>query len=67
LKLKQYGIVDSGDATKLAVGAMTDERYTAFFDQMVHAGVVKAGLDYRKGYTRQFVDKKVGLDLRPNP
>jgi hypothetical protein len=27
--------------------------------------VVKAGLDYMKGYTLQFVDKKVGLDLRP--
>jgi NitT/TauT family transport system substrate-binding protein len=64
-KLKQYGIVDSGDATTLGVGAMTDARYKAFFDQMVHAGVVKAGLDYKKGYTLQFVDKKVGLDLRP--
>jgi NitT/TauT family transport system substrate-binding protein len=64
-KLKQYGIVDSGDATTLGVGAMTDARIKAFFDQMVHAGVVKAGLDYKKGYTLQFVDKKVGLDLRP--
>ena len=32
---------------------------------MVHAGVVKAGLDYRKRYTLQFVNKKIGLDLRP--
>jgi NitT/TauT family transport system substrate-binding protein len=31
----------------------------------VHAGVVKSSLDYRKAYTLQFVDKKVGLDLRP--
>jgi NitT/TauT family transport system substrate-binding protein len=66
-KLKQYGVVDSGDAMTLGVGAMTDARYKAFFDQMVHAGVVKAGLDYKKGYTLQFVDKKVGLDLRPKP
>jgi NitT/TauT family transport system substrate-binding protein len=64
-KLKQYGIVDSGDATTLGVGAMTDARIKTFFDQMVHAGVVKAGLDYKKGYTLQFVDKKVGLDLQP--
>jgi NitT/TauT family transport system substrate-binding protein len=64
-KLKQYGIVDSGDAATLGVGAMTDARMKEFFDQMVHAGVVKAGLDYKKGYTLQFVDKKVGLDLRP--
>jgi NitT/TauT family transport system substrate-binding protein len=32
---------------------------------MVRAGVVKAGIDYRKSYTLQFVNKKVGLDLRP--
>jgi NitT/TauT family transport system substrate-binding protein len=63
-KMKQYGIVDSGDATTLGVGAMTDTRYKEFFDEMVRSGVVKAGLDYKKGYTLQFVDKKVGLDLR---
>jgi NitT/TauT family transport system substrate-binding protein len=64
-KLKEYGIVDSGDAATLGVGAMTDARIKAFFDQMVRAAVVKAGLDYKKGYTLQFVDKKVGLDLQP--
>jgi NitT/TauT family transport system substrate-binding protein len=64
-KMKEYGIVDSGDATTLGVGAMTDARMKDFFDKMVRAGVVKAGLDYRKSYTLQFVDKKVGLDLRP--
>ncbi len=64
-KMKQYGIVDSGDALTLGVGAMTDARVKNFFDEMVRAGVVKAGLDYRKSYTSQFVDKKVGVDLRP--
>jgi NitT/TauT family transport system substrate-binding protein len=63
--MKQYGIVDSGDALTLGVGAMTDARMKSFFDEMVHAGVAKSGLDYRKAYTLQFVDKKVGLDLRP--
>src|ERR1700729_516277 len=64
-KMKQYGIVDSGDATTLGVGAMTDARFKEFFDEMVRAGVVKSGLDYKKGYTLQFVDKKAGLDLWP--
>ncbi len=64
-KMKQYGIVDSGDALTLGVGAMTDARMKNFFDEMVRAGVTKAGLDYKKAYTLQFVDKKVGLDLRP--
>jgi len=63
--MKQYGIVDSGDSLTLGIGAMTDARMKDFFDKMVRAGVVKAGLDYRKSYTLQFVDKKVGLDLRP--
>jgi NitT/TauT family transport system substrate-binding protein len=50
----------------LGIGAMTDARMKDFFDEMARAGVVKSSLDYRKGYTLQFVGKKVGLDLRPN-
>ena len=64
-KMKEYGIVDSGDALTLGIGAMTDARMQDFFDKMVRAGVAKPGLDYRKSYTVRFVDKKVGLDLRP--
>ncbi len=64
-KMKEYGIADSGDALSLGIGAMTDARMKDFFDKMVRAGVVKPGLDYRKSYTLQFVDKKVGIDLRP--
>jgi NitT/TauT family transport system substrate-binding protein len=64
-KMKDYGIVDSGDSLKLGIGAMTDARMKSFFDKMVRAGVVKAGLDYRKAYTLQFVNKGVGLNLRP--
>ena len=63
--MKNYGIVDSGDALTLGIGAMTDARMKNFFDEMVRAGVAKASLDYRKAYTLRFVDKKVGLDLRP--
>jgi NitT/TauT family transport system substrate-binding protein len=66
-RMKEYGIVDSGDAGSLGVGAMTDAHMKDFFDKMVRAGVAKADLDYRKSYTLQFVDKKVGLDLRPKP
>jgi NitT/TauT family transport system substrate-binding protein len=65
--MKSYGIVDSGDTLTLGVGAMTDARMKDFFDKMVRAGVAKPGLDYRKSYTLQFVDKKLGLDLRPKP
>jgi len=64
-KMKEHGIVDSGDALRLGVGAMTDARMKSFFDQMVRAGVAKPGLAYRNCYTLQFVGNKVGLDLRP--
>jgi NitT/TauT family transport system substrate-binding protein len=64
-KMKQYGIVDSGDALTQGIGAMTDARMQNFFDTMVRAGVVKAGLAYKDSYTLRFVNKKVGIDLRP--
>jgi NitT/TauT family transport system substrate-binding protein len=63
-KMKQYGIVDSGDSLKLGIGAMTDARVKDFFDKMARSGVVKPDLDYRKAYTLQFVNKGVGNDIR---
>jgi NitT/TauT family transport system substrate-binding protein len=64
-KMKEYGIVDSGDAATLGIGAMTHARMRSFFEKMVRAGVVKPSLAVEKSYTLQFVNKKVGLDLRP--
>jgi NitT/TauT family transport system substrate-binding protein len=63
-KMKEYGIVDSGDADKLGIGAMTDARMASFFDKMARAGVVKPTLDFRQSYTLQFVNKGVGIELR---
>ena len=64
-KMKENGIVDSGDSLKNGIGAMTDERMASFFDKMVRAGVVKRDIDYNKAYTLRFVNKGVGLNLRP--
>jgi NitT/TauT family transport system substrate-binding protein len=64
-KMKQYGIVDSGDATTLGIGAITDARMASFFDQMVRAQVVKPTIDFRQAYSLRFVNKMVGLELRP--
>ena len=47
------------------VGAMTDARMKGFFDKMVASGVVKGGIDYKKAYSLQFVNKGVGVELRP--
>ena len=64
-KMKEYGIVDSGDALRDGIGAMSDARVASFFDKMVRAGVVRRDIDFRKSYTLRFANKGVGLDLRP--
>jgi NitT/TauT family transport system substrate-binding protein len=64
-RMREYGIVDSGDALRDGIGAMTDARVASFFDKMVRAGVVRGDIDFRKAYTLRFTNKGVGLDLRP--
>ncbi|MEC9342943.1 MAG: ABC transporter substrate-binding protein [Pseudomonadota bacterium] len=63
-KLKEFGIVDSGDTETMGIGAMTDARMQSFYDKMVKAGVVQDGIDISKAYTLEFVNKGVGLDLK---
>lgn len=60
-KLKERGIVDSGDALTLGIGAMTDARWLDFFKTMSGQGLYPAELDPRKAYTLRFVNKRVGL------
>jgi NitT/TauT family transport system substrate-binding protein len=64
-RMKDAGIVDSGDAATLGIGAMTDARMKSFFDKMARAGVVRRDIDFRNAYTLRFTNKGVGLDLRP--
>ena len=63
-KLKEYGIVDSGDTEEMGIGAMTDERIADFYQKMVDSGVMDADIDIGKSYTLEFVNKGVGLDLK---
>jgi len=63
-KIKEYGIVDSGDSLKLGIGAMTDARWKDFFQVMSKQGLYDAKLDYTKAYTLQFVNKSVGIGMR---
>jgi NitT/TauT family transport system substrate-binding protein len=60
-KMNEYGIVDSGDAKTLGIGAMTDARWDAFFKAAAEEGLYPADLDYRKAYTLRFIDKGYGL------
>lgn len=65
-KMKEYNIVNSGDALKLGIGAMNDARHKSFFDTLVKAGLLPANLDYKKAYTLQFVNRRAGMDLYAN-
>ena len=56
-KMKEYGIVEGGDAAKWGIGVMTDARWKEFFDTMVAQKVYPANMDYRKAYTLAFLPK----------
>jgi NitT/TauT family transport system substrate-binding protein len=58
--MKRHGVVDSGDALKLGIGAMTDARWKAFAADMIRAGLYPANLDLSHAYTLQFVNRNVG-------
>ncbi len=60
-KIKEYGIVDSGDAKKYGIGAMTQARWQDFFDTMSSAGVYPKDMDLKKAFTLAFVDKRFGM------
>jgi NitT/TauT family transport system substrate-binding protein len=59
--LKKYGVVDSGDAKALGIGAMTDARWKEFLATMAGIGLYSRDLDLTKAYTLAFVNRKVGM------
>lgn len=59
--MNENGIVMSGDATTLGIGAMTDARWERFYNTMRDAGVYPAGLDFKRAYSLRFVNQRVGL------
>ena len=57
-QMKARGLVDGGDAQKLGIGAMTDQRWADFFDVMSSAGVYPKTLDYKAAYTLTYSNPK---------
>jgi NitT/TauT family transport system substrate-binding protein len=55
--LRSHGIVESGDALTLGIGAMTEARWGDFFQQMVAAKLYSPDLDYTKAFTLKFITK----------
>lgn len=63
--MKAQGIVDSGEAASKGIGAMNPARVKDFHDQMVKAGLYKAGeVDLAQVAIYQFVNKGVGQDIK---
>lgn len=63
--IKKQGVVDSGEALQNGIGAMSTARVKDFYDKMVKAGLYKSGdVDLTKVVTTQFVNRKVGLDVK---
>jgi NitT/TauT family transport system substrate-binding protein len=61
-QMKRFGIVESGDALRLGVGAMDLARINRFYRDMAEAGAAPAGLDLAPGFDARFVNKGLGLD-----
>jgi NitT/TauT family transport system substrate-binding protein len=53
--LKSHGIVESGDAARLGIGAMTDQRWAEFFHTMAALKLYPPDLDYHAAYSLDFV------------
>ena len=62
-KMKEYGILVSGDAVEGGIGCMTDERWRSFYDQMVAVGLFDADIDVSQAYTTDLVCNGLGVDL----
>lgn len=63
--MKRQGIVDSGESVTNGIGAMNEARIKDFYAQMVKAGLYQPGeVDLSKVATFQFVNKKVGVDVK---
>lgn len=58
-KMKESDLIMGGDAERLGIGAMTEERWKSFFNNMVEAGVFDNNLNYKDAFTLQFVNKGV--------
>jgi NitT/TauT family transport system substrate-binding protein len=63
-KLKDHGIIDSGDSTTLGIGAMTEARWKDFFDVMSSQALYPPTMDWKKGFTTQFVNKKFAIEMK---
>ncbi|HKK35168.1 MAG TPA: ABC transporter substrate-binding protein, partial [Paracoccaceae bacterium] len=62
--MKEYGIVDSGAALELGIGAMTPAKVKDFYDKMVAAGVAEPGLDFMSAFDFSFANTGAAMPVK---
>ncbi len=63
-KMLENGIVDSGDALTMGIGALSDAKVEDFYNKMISSGVLGEEVDWKAAYTTEFVNTGVGMDLK---
>ncbi|MDB5374845.1 MAG: nitrate transporter substrate-binding protein [Belnapia sp.] len=58
--MNEQGIVRSGDAARLGIGAMTEARWAALHAVAAEVGVVPAGLAWQRAFDLSLVNKGIG-------
>jgi NitT/TauT family transport system substrate-binding protein len=61
-KMKEYGILISGEAETKGIGCMTDARWKSYYDRW-SVGLFEAGIDVTQAYTTELVCQGLGMDL----
>ena len=60
--IKDFGLVDGGDAKGFGIGVMTNKRWEEFFGVMSKDNLYPYDLDYKDAYSLKFTGKKFGME-----
>ena len=60
------GIVVSGDAEELGIGAMTNDRWKYFYQMMKDQGLYPDDLNYKEAFSLEFVNDKKWINFEKN-
>jgi NitT/TauT family transport system substrate-binding protein len=54
-RMNELKVLDGGDAATMGIGIMTEARWKATYDFLVGEGLLDKSVDWRKGFTTEFV------------
>lgn len=59
--MRKYGIVENDETRRNGIGTMSEARFRGHFEMMRDEGLYKADLDWRSGFTLDFINKRRGM------